>query len=493
MRIRHLIGGMALITACGGGSTGPTPPPPPPPPPAVASVSLSSSTVNVASGVTSHLTATALDASGGAIAGKTAAWTTLDAQIATVSSSGDVQGVKIGSTTIKATIDGKEATAAAQVTVGAPTAIVITAGNAQAGEVGAALPVAPKARVRDFGDNPVPSVSVQWAVGQGGGKLGAGATSSTDAAGLATGPIWSLGILPGANTLVATIGGLTATVTATASYTRVTADRTDEVAGSQVHIVYAVPADLTDRSLDLGVQLATSISVFQRFAVTKTNGRRVKIDTYNGGVPDVTFLRLTQTDAQILAAPTPQQGVEAALAGMGFIKPGKLYLVYYDGTSVNACAQGDIGGGGVSAVYLRGSIGAVPCPDLATGFAPTVNDGPRYWEFVGLHEMMHTMGIVGAAAPHYTAAFPGHVPEPTDLMFAGAADWHPAEIDIGNDDYSGAALPGGLPNFLTSPFTETVPVAILAAFRLAAAREDRSWRMPSGTRMAQIEGIAPHW
>jgi hypothetical protein len=68
-----------------------------------------------------------------------------------------------------------------------------------------------------------------------------------------------------------------------------------------------------------------------------------------------------------------------------------------------------------------------------------------------LHEIMHTMGFVSPAAPHHTLA--GHVSDSNqDLMWAGTLPWQPTTLDVGGDDYYGAALPVGVLNLANIPF-----------------------------------------
>jgi hypothetical protein len=69
-----------------------------------------------------------------------------------------------------------------------------------------------------------------------------------------------------------------------------------------------------------------------------------------------------------------------------------------------------------------------------------------------IHELMHTIGFVASAAPHFTAG--GHVNDgPTDLMYAGSLPWTPSILDVGQDDYyHPGGLPGGLLNFATNSY-----------------------------------------
>ena len=73
---------------------------------AAASVAVSPSTVSVAEGATTTLTATVKDAQGNTLAGRALTWSSDDAAVATVSSSGVVTGISPGTATITATAAG---------------------------------------------------------------------------------------------------------------------------------------------------------------------------------------------------------------------------------------------------------------------------------------------------------------------------------------------------------------------------------------------------
>src|SRR2546426_4351491 len=82
----------------------------------VASVTVSPATTSVTVGATIQLTATAKDANGTALSGRTVTWATSNAAAATVSASGLVTGVAAGSATITATSEGQSGTATVTVT-----------------------------------------------------------------------------------------------------------------------------------------------------------------------------------------------------------------------------------------------------------------------------------------------------------------------------------------------------------------------------------------
>jgi hypothetical protein len=82
----------------------------------VASVVVSPATASVAVGQMVQLTATPKDARGNSLSGRVVTWATSNAALATVSGSGLVSGLVVGSVTITATSEGQSGTAAVMVT-----------------------------------------------------------------------------------------------------------------------------------------------------------------------------------------------------------------------------------------------------------------------------------------------------------------------------------------------------------------------------------------
>ena len=81
----------------------------------VASVSVSPATATVYVSKTVQLSATPKDSAGNALTGRTIAWTSSNAAVATVATTGLVSGVGVGSATITATSGGKSGTASVTV------------------------------------------------------------------------------------------------------------------------------------------------------------------------------------------------------------------------------------------------------------------------------------------------------------------------------------------------------------------------------------------
>jgi uncharacterized protein YjdB len=96
-----------VVTSCGGSGTAPV---------SVASVVVALASSSIAVGDNTNASATARDAHGNALTGRTIAWSTADQAIATVTSDGSVHAVQIGSTRVVATSEGHEGSATLTVT-----------------------------------------------------------------------------------------------------------------------------------------------------------------------------------------------------------------------------------------------------------------------------------------------------------------------------------------------------------------------------------------
>jgi len=108
--------GTATITATAEGKTGSAALTVVPVVATVASVTVTPATATLFIGATQQLTATLKDSAGGTLTGRTVAWSSSNTAIATVSTSGLVSGVAIGSATITAISEGKTASAAIIIT-----------------------------------------------------------------------------------------------------------------------------------------------------------------------------------------------------------------------------------------------------------------------------------------------------------------------------------------------------------------------------------------
>jgi hypothetical protein len=224
--------------------------------------------------------------------------------------------------------------------------------------------------------------------------------------------------------------------------------------------LYVVPRDMPNRQLHLNGAIANSVTAMQAWLMARTGGSCLRIDR-NDDAYRVQYAHLAKTDAEIAAAgPYARDVIEQELAQLGFNHPHKVYAVYYEGTSTHSCGGGawpPVLIGHVAALYLRGEppTGA-PCHALSLAKA---GEPAKYLELTMLHEILHTLGLVSTCAPNsLTGDRPiGHVSDdPRDLMYAGPAEWRPAILDSGNNDYYRHSQPG-CPDLASSVFLDPLP------------------------------------
>ena len=225
------------------------------------------------------------------------------------------------------------------------------------------------------------------------------------------------------------------------------ADRADAISAFQVHVVYAVPVDGTDRFAQLVSLIATDTATVDLWWRGQDATRTPRFDlasfpgcTSTSGQLDVSFARLPG------AAPAYSVDQYALLRRdlntAGFRDPDKKYVVYYDGPPVMGpsggviCGQSENGhsDGGAAAysfVYLGGFCGSSLGSDGVTAVTAA-------------HELIHGLNaLVVPGPPHACPGDPGHPCDgPTDIL-------HPQQnsdvtlaavvLDTGRDDYYGHA------------------------------------------------------
>jgi len=215
-------------------------------------------------------------------------------------------------------------------------------------------------------------------------------------------------------------------------------DQPDDIAGNQVHVIYVLPSDGADQNFDIDGTLSGSMQLAQNWFAGQTNGRHVRFDTYRGTL-DITFVRLTRSDAQFLSfGMAIREAIAADLTAVGFTNQQKIYAVFYGGGSPRSGVQIPCGQGAypVAAIYLaclldRSDIQAlIPVHGLS--------------KILGLgmiHEVFHNLGVVPSCAPHYAASHSAD--DPRDIMVAslsGQLGTYRTEsflplLDAGRDDY----------------------------------------------------------
>ena len=144
-------------------------------------------------GQTTAAIATAFDATGHSLSGRTVTWTSSNAAVATVSSAGLVTASGLGTATITATIETVPGSAVLTVAAGgAPARWTAVSALSQTAGPGARVVQPPAVVVQDSTGVPVPGVSVDFAVTSGGGGVD-GSPAVTGADGVARASAWTLG------------------------------------------------------------------------------------------------------------------------------------------------------------------------------------------------------------------------------------------------------------------------------------------------------------
>lgn len=255
-----------------------------------------------------------------------------------------------------------------------------------------------------------------------------------------------------------------------ASPVRQTADQPDDTTGYQIHVLYVLPSDRTDRELDTNGTIATSVSAWENWLCNQTKGKAMRLDTYKGSL-DITYVRLSVGENAIArgsdlpssfytgSTPKNQYAADAIgirLKAMGFIQPKKLYAIYYDGINNYACGQGS---DSIHAafIYMHGDNP----PSTACNVYRFATDParPKSFDAVLMHELIHALGFVPKCAPHntrdYNKDYQHATDDPSDIMSTTTTTWwgDPTKgvLDYNHDDYYEANIPG-CPDFKNSAF-----------------------------------------
>src|SRR5689334_7257456 len=156
---------------------------------------------------------------------------------------------------------------------------------------------------------------------------------------------------------------LFASLTPLASARNLTDQPDDHPGLQQVHLLYVLPSDGTDRGLDTDGTLTTSFGIANQWLADQDGGKPFNLDTA-GGVPDITFVQIGESDEQMGSYGVfIRDHLESQLRALGFSDRSKIYLTYYDGTAHNVCAN-SAWPGHLAALYLLGRFdrpGAVGC------------------------------------------------------------------------------------------------------------------------------------
>jgi len=317
--------------------------------------------------------------------------------------------------------------------------IVLVAGNAQTDTVAATLATDYAVRVEDINTNGIPGVTVSWQVTGGGGSITG--TSDTDGTGVAV-ATRVLGTAVGANTAIATIGGVMDTVTFNATATVGTPAKLVAVAGTGQSATVATNVT-TPPSVIVSDKFDNPVSGHSvTFAITSAGGSispaGAQVTAANGTASLTSWtlgtLAATASDTiEVTAAggsvaPNPLRFTATANPGA----PATLSIVQGNGqvqitgsnvTQAPSVRVADQYGNGVPNVTVNfspsgsGSVGTSAASTNSSGVATTtwaVNVGG------------HSMGTDGTYANTLTASSTGV----TNQQFAGYARYsYPTHVD----------------------------------------------------------------
>src|SRR3989441_1024511 len=224
----------------------------------VASVTISPSAPNIYVGGTLQLTATLKDASGNLLGGRTVSWMMSSGAVATVSASGLVTGLAVGTATITATSEGQSGTAAVTVSTVPVASVVVSPATAIV--LGGAT-VQLTATLKDSAGNVLSGRSVTWA-------STAPAVASVSPTGLVT------GVSASAVTITATSEGKTGSAAVMVNLVPVASVSVSPGSASiQVGQTVQLTATLLDANgMPLSGRLVTWVSSAPAVAAVSTGG-----------------------------------------------------------------------------------------------------------------------------------------------------------------------------------------------------------------------------
>ena len=217
----------------------------------------------------------------------------------------------------------------------------------------------------------------------------------------------------------------------------------------EVHVVYAYPADGTDRFATLSLGIARDIAALDTWwrAQDSSHAPRFDLAAFPGcdtafGQLDVTVARLPRPAGYYasLDAVLPRLAADLGQAPTSLDDPDKKYLVLYDGVlqqpggnavicGLSPAVRSEGGGAGYAAVFLTSGCG--DGLGAATNTAGTM-----------AHELIHNLGALDASGPpHACPTSPSHPCDSTADVLSPTGEYGRVltelQLDIGRDDYYG--------------------------------------------------------
>lgn len=269
----------------------------------------------------------------------------------------------------------------------------------------------------------------------------------------------------------------------------------------EVHVVYAIPADGTDRFASLSLGIARDVAAIDTWWRAQDSSHTLRFDlaAFPGcdtafGSLDITVARLPRPAGYYAALDTVlsrlADDLDAAPASLG--DPDKKYLVLYDGIlqqpggnyvvcGLSPARRSEGGGASYAAVFL--SSGCGDGLGAATNTAGTM-----------AHELIHNLGALVSPGPLHTCpTSPGHPCDSDADVLSPTGEYGriltELQLDVGRDDYYGHA--GSWWDIQDSVFLDRVGQTLgrpTAATGLTATNEggavSLSWQPASSTNGA---------
>ena len=213
------------------------------------------------------------------------------------------------------------------------------------------------------------------------------------------------------------------------------ADQLPDIAGPQIHVIYAVPSDGPERFAAAASEIATDLASVDAWWRREDPARTLRFDTYpfagcSGlGQLDLSFVRLPQPGS-VYAGFT---GRFVRLAGdlrAQFDSPAKKYLVYLDGQPLEGGVCGQATGNvPTESSFAMIFLGVDRCGRLGEG---------GYTASTAAHELVHALGGVALGAPNRCADSGHTCDNGADLMHPSGSGDESIDanvLDVGRDDY----------------------------------------------------------
>lgn len=223
-------------------------------------------------------------------------------------------------------------------------------------------------------------------------------------------------------------------------------DRAPAVTGRSVRVVYVIPSDGADRTVELAPRISADVDEIAAWWRTQDAEREPRFDRAAfpcGPQADILTLRLTDPAATISPGNVRFERIESAVATATGRSSYEKHLVYYDGPTDNdrICGQGrgTADGAGAAIVYLA-----------ACSVVPTAH--------TAAHELLHAMGALPTGGPPNACPDTRGHPCDSDMdvlyPFADTTPLGSLILDFGRNDYYGHS--GGWLDVQDSPWLRLV-------------------------------------